>query len=176
MPWSVQCDRDDHVGADRQRRAGGDGEAGAGRQPDRPPARRAEVADHVEPDRPAASRRGWPIAGTRSSQRAAYPSIAAWSKAGNGCGREDVLGQHVAVRLGEVEVERRQRAQPAQHAAQVVGERRQLVARPRVGIGRQPVIRWCVTAVRADELGQPLAERRRPGRRACTASWTTACR
>ena len=50
--------------------------------------------------------------------------------------RDDVLGEDVAVRLGEVEVERRQRAQPAQHAAQVVGERRQLV-RGRLGVGRR---------------------------------------
>ena len=50
--------------------------------------------------------------------------------------REHVLGEHVAVRLGEVEVERRQRPQPAQHAAQVVGERRQLVG-GRLGVGRR---------------------------------------
>ncbi len=78
----------------------------------------------ARPARPACGRR------RMSSQRAAYPSIAAWSKAGNGVRRDDVLGEHVAVRLGQVEVERRQRAQPAQHAAQVVGERRQLVRRP----------------------------------------------
>ncbi len=61
---------------------------------------------------------GRDVAGPRPSEcppsvRRSRPS-AAWSKAGNAVRGDDVLGEHVAVRLSEVEVERRQRDATAQ--------------------------------------------------------------
>ena len=85
---------------------------------------------------------------------------------GTGPGATHVLGEHVAVRLGEVEVERGQRAEPAQHAGQVVGERRQLAAvrgQRRCAASRvnpSLVRRSSPAQLLLHELGQPLAERR----------------
>ena len=68
----------------------------------------------------------WGAAPMTSSQRAAYPSIGGLVERGQRVRREHVLGEHVAVRLGEVQVERRQRPQPLRH---LPGNRRAVSAR-----------------------------------------------
>ena len=109
--------RDDHVGADRQRRARRHREAGAGGEPHRPPAGSAQVTDHVEPDAAATGHTG----GGRDVARPPTPTGDVLPARGVSVHRrlveggvrvrgDHVLGEHVAVRLGQVEVEWRQRA------------------------------------------------------------------